>query len=734
MFENSVSSGDTYGVVGLAHRSRIISPYSSSFITGKQSAGNRLLEGTKKMANPSSDASTSSSSGVAMSAGSSSNMRDNKEISLSSSTARLASDQLTSSVALEYNRAFKIFDMNKFKGILERESRRPCPNRRRLQSQCISVISFVVDDQKMLNLPSWIMIINIVAIELLKSEIGLIDSQDLFGQPAPPPFDVSLAPSFGPTGSDHQLAAASKRAFASAAASGAYNGDHYGHLHLSRSHASHHLNIETNRELADELQRRRLKQSELSLPNPSEALQQSSGSSSGFNSQCSSQEESLAASSHSNNTTNSSNSSESSTAELITHLNSGDEDSTESSEDQLEAMKGDKQGNKKLSTSQQIKQDLEIRAELSAAAIAAAATPRGRRPPKLPHRLGSPAVKMSEPIPIPAPPTSAGADATGTANLILVSPTGLSPPSHKRKNAICPNSRWLSTSASDCPGSQVLKQLEESIQKQSRQHLPAGIPAHAQLAPPATQRHILKYLMSASNRCDQVGASPMVPAPPMRYQRPLPIVPVQQGHNMVRQCQEENLYYCGLQARVSAGQRRNVNQRPKMMSPVLQSSSFNIQQQQALHKSAINAILSDYRNRNISSATTLSNPTSYRVGGPQGVEVSRQQSSLNNLKDPNFYLRFYETGNNPNNLRKPAKPLITRLFNRSAAQAHPRTQATGMEESGARLKGLFLSADNLHQTPLNAKASSSSILDQIGLKLRKSKTKKKLESHLADNQ
>lgn len=707
-------SSELYGVLG--QRSHLISPYSSSFATSKTRSDTTKRNGP---AGSSSDASTSSSSGVAMSAGSSNNHQRTK---LESSDQSSSDGQfLSTSVTLEYNKPFKIFDMSKFKKILERESLRPCPNRRRLQSQCISVISFVVSDKKMLNLPSWIMIINIVAIDLLKSEIGLIDSQDLFGQPAaPPPLPPSMRHVFA-TGSERsqlQLGAAaaaigSKKVFPGAAATGAYNVNHHDHFNMSRGDTS------TVNELALELQRRRDKQSIKS--SKIEHLQQSSGCSSGFNSQCSSQEDSLAQS----NTTDSSQSTDSSTSDNSNGHCSEHEHKPQDATGYNNAGKG-------LS-----KQDLEIRAELANAAVAAAKTPRGKRPPKMPHRFGSPAGKMSEPIAIPAPPTSAGADATGTANLILVSPTGLSPPLPKRKNAVAKDPSWIddgSCQHGEPSSTQQSRIGEEEVT--NLLHRPAGIPAHAQLAPPATQRHILKYLMSSSSssaikrdtgKCPQ----PRIPAPPMRYQRPLPILPGQNERygRPMHSCQEENLYYCGMQARVLASNRQRA---PRAVPPILQPLTTNIHQRAAMHKSAINAMMSDH---NLQTGIT---PIDYN-SLLQSNNLLRQQHSLTNLKDPNFYLRFYGSGQDLNKQRKAAiaaagsKPLMMRLFsNKSDAKPQETYEKTGANIKSEN-KALFLSADNLHQASFaqdGRKSSPTSILGQMGLKLKGSKPKKQSNNYM----
>lgn len=694
---------ELYGIFN--QPARLISPYSSSFTTAKS----RLTGKPDGVTYSSSDA--SSSSGVALSAGSSTNAGQEK---LEPSRYPSSSGFISSSTTFEYNKAVKIFDMNKFKKILERESRRPCPNRRRLQSQCISIISFVVDDQKLLNLPSWIMIINIVAIDLLRSEIGLIDSQDLFGQPAaPPPLPPSIRGVFA-TGSERsrlQLgAAAAKRAFADAAATGAYNPDHH------RQHVIKNK-VDSSREIAAELEHRRDQQ--FSKTQRVELLPQSSGCSSGFNSQCSSQDNSLAQL----NNTDSSQSIDSSTVE------SSDK---HDSERRGEALIG---YNKLLTSQVHTKQDLEIQAELANAAVAAAKTPRGKRPPKLPHRLDSPTAKMSEPIPIPAPPTSAGADASGTANLILVSPTGLSPPLPKRKNTPTKKPLWTDPNVlKPDETTSVGQSIVEESQQVTRPYLPAGIPAHAQLAPPATQRHILKYLMSSSATTSSPrdisdapapnrGYASHIPAPPMRYQRPLPILPVQSGRyaRQPQSCQEENLYYCGMQARVSAPRPRNAKALPSALQPV----SHEMKQRAALQNSAINSMMPDFTGgRILNRGQPVRN-----VSHLQSASILKHQHSLTNLKDSNFYLKLYDSSQGLSNERRLAsggsKALMMRLFN---SKTSPKQHELALRVNASledRSKALFLSADNLHQAShAGKKASPTSILGQMGLKLKGSRSKK----------
>ncbi|XP_059086248.1 uncharacterized protein LOC131882965 isoform X2 [Tigriopus californicus] len=73
---------------------------------------------------------------------------------------------------LESDKPFKVFDMKKFQQNMNRELKRPYPDRRKLEAQCISVISFGHSNEaEILHTPIWILIINIVAIEMLRSKL-----------------------------------------------------------------------------------------------------------------------------------------------------------------------------------------------------------------------------------------------------------------------------------------------------------------------------------------------------------------------------------------------------------------------------------------------------------------------------------------------------------------------------------------------------------------------------------
>lgn len=66
-----------------------------------------------------------------------------------------------------------LFDMERFKQNMNRELKRAYPDRRKLENQCFCCIGFVKDAPDLLNLPVWIMVINIVAMHMLKSNLPL---------------------------------------------------------------------------------------------------------------------------------------------------------------------------------------------------------------------------------------------------------------------------------------------------------------------------------------------------------------------------------------------------------------------------------------------------------------------------------------------------------------------------------------------------------------------------------
>ncbi|KAI4501087.1 hypothetical protein M0802_003890 [Mischocyttarus mexicanus] len=73
--------------------------------------------------------------------------------------------------ALEHEKPGKLFDMNKFKTNLFRETQRAYPDRRRLEMQCLSAIVFVRTEADLLQCPVWVLIVNVVGLDMLKSKL-----------------------------------------------------------------------------------------------------------------------------------------------------------------------------------------------------------------------------------------------------------------------------------------------------------------------------------------------------------------------------------------------------------------------------------------------------------------------------------------------------------------------------------------------------------------------------------
>lgn len=61
--------------------------------------------------------------------------------------------------------------MKKFQSNVNRELSRAYPDRRRLESQCLSIIGFVKMENEILECPIWIMIVNVVAMDMLKTKL-----------------------------------------------------------------------------------------------------------------------------------------------------------------------------------------------------------------------------------------------------------------------------------------------------------------------------------------------------------------------------------------------------------------------------------------------------------------------------------------------------------------------------------------------------------------------------------
>jgi len=72
---------------------------------------------------------------------------------------------------LELDRALKLFDMKKFQENLNRELKRPYPDRQKIETQCLSTLAFVKNEPELLDSPIWMIIVNVVALEMVRSRL-----------------------------------------------------------------------------------------------------------------------------------------------------------------------------------------------------------------------------------------------------------------------------------------------------------------------------------------------------------------------------------------------------------------------------------------------------------------------------------------------------------------------------------------------------------------------------------
>jgi len=115
--------------------------------------------------------------------------------------------------SLEAEKPVKLFDMKKFQQNVSREMRRAYPDRRKLECQCISAIAFVRNEQDILESPCWIMLINIVAMDMLKSKMPPIKNPrpaiDIRNRPRIPvpdedPYSIAGSGSSGSSGNGNR--------------------------------------------------------------------------------------------------------------------------------------------------------------------------------------------------------------------------------------------------------------------------------------------------------------------------------------------------------------------------------------------------------------------------------------------------------------------------------------------------------------------------------------------------
>lgn len=69
---------------------------------------------------------------------------------------------------LDLDRALKLFDMKKFQQNINREMKRQYPDRVKIETQCMSTLAFVKDEPELLDCPIWVIVINIVALEMVR--------------------------------------------------------------------------------------------------------------------------------------------------------------------------------------------------------------------------------------------------------------------------------------------------------------------------------------------------------------------------------------------------------------------------------------------------------------------------------------------------------------------------------------------------------------------------------------
>ncbi|XP_050743836.1 lateral signaling target protein 2 homolog isoform X1 [Drosophila biarmipes] len=110
--------------------------------------------------------------------------------------------------ALESEKIVKLFDMKKFQSNVNRELRRAYPDRRRLETQCLSSVAFVKSENDILECPIWVLIVNVVAMDMLKSKLPPVQRPivDIKNRPRIPipdedPYSVAGNGSGGSSGS-----------------------------------------------------------------------------------------------------------------------------------------------------------------------------------------------------------------------------------------------------------------------------------------------------------------------------------------------------------------------------------------------------------------------------------------------------------------------------------------------------------------------------------------------------
>ncbi|XP_030388504.1 uncharacterized protein LOC115634753 [Scaptodrosophila lebanonensis] len=89
-------------------------------------------------------------------------------------------------MALTPGTSAKLFDMRKYTTNINREFSRSYPESSRLERQCLSAVSLVKSNNNLINTPLWILVINVVAIDMLKNRLQTLPkSLDALGMRMP---------------------------------------------------------------------------------------------------------------------------------------------------------------------------------------------------------------------------------------------------------------------------------------------------------------------------------------------------------------------------------------------------------------------------------------------------------------------------------------------------------------------------------------------------------------------
>jgi hypothetical protein len=100
--------------------------------------------------------------------------RLNKSNVFVKSCESLNSSANNNNILLEYQKPVKLFDMKKFRcDVVQELNNSSYPDRKILERKCVSCVSFVQDSPQLLQTPIWCLVINILALDLLKSKLPI---------------------------------------------------------------------------------------------------------------------------------------------------------------------------------------------------------------------------------------------------------------------------------------------------------------------------------------------------------------------------------------------------------------------------------------------------------------------------------------------------------------------------------------------------------------------------------